>query len=138
MNSRTFRVSTGSMLSLAAGLLLSGGSVLAQTGNNTIEEITVVAPRQVTREPVGHTPSGGTIENISLTRRVDYSDLNLAVHADVEKLDKRVDDTAREACRQLEQLYPSAALSSPDCVRTAVNGAMMQVDKAVETAERSK
>ena len=138
MNSRTFRFSTGSLCYLAAGLLLSGGSALAQNGSNAIEEITVVAPRQITREPVGHTATGGTIENISLTRRVDYSDLNLTVHADVEKLDKRVDDTAREACRQLEQLYPSAALSSPDCVRTAVNGAMMQVDKAVETAERGK
>ena len=73
-------------------------------------------------------------ELISVTRRVNYADLDLALYADVMTLEKRVDDTAVEACRQLLKSYPFASPNSPDCIRRTLHGAKAQVDQAITAA----
>lgn len=123
-------------LSLLAGLTIGSGAVVAQQAGQGLEEITVVAPRAVTRETVGRTNVGGKVELISLTRHVDYSDLDLAAHADVMELQKRVDDIAKESCEDLAKMYPLSESKTPDCVKEAVASAKSQVDKAVMAAEK--
>lgn len=122
------------LVSLLAGLTVSGPAV-AQKASQTLEEITVVAPRTVTRKTVGRASDGAKIELISLTRRVDYSDLDLAAHADVMTLQKRIDDIARQSCDDLAQMYPLSDDRTPECVRQAVASAKAQVDQAVAAAE---
>jgi UrcA family protein len=121
-------------LVLVTGSLLAGGAAIAQESRETLEEITVVAPRLVTREVVGRTAVGGKVELISLTRRVNYADLNLENHADAMELEKRIDDTARESCDQLAKMFPLSDPNTPNCISEAVASAKAQKDKAVAAA----
>jgi UrcA family protein len=100
----------------------------------SIEEITVEAPRVVRRE-VGRTAVGGKLELITLTRRVNYADLDLTVDAQVTQLEKRVNDVARDACDELARVYPAPSAATRECVREAMEGAKPQVDAAVDAAK---
>lgn len=116
----------------------AGGSALAQeqvkfSGGATSAEVTVIAPRLLIRK-LGRDAVGVPTEVVSLTRHVNYADLDLKKPADDQTLEKRVDDMAKVACDQLAALYPMAAPESPDCIREATDGAMRQVDEAIETA----
>jgi UrcA family protein len=137
MKKRSVVVPVTSCLALAAGFAFCSGVATAQQGSQarTQEEVIVEAPRLV-RKDVGRGDLGGKVELISLTRRVSYSDLNLAMHADVMKLEQRINDTAKEACGQLEQLYPLADPETPNCVGQAVKGAMEQAQKVIDAAAK--
>jgi UrcA family protein len=121
---------------LAGGLLAIGGLASAQP---SASEVTIVAPRVVHQE-VGKSPSGTPIELISLSREVSYADLSLASTTGVATLDKRVADTARQACDQLELLYPAALYppnpSSQDCFKTAYAEGMAQAGAAIAAAHK--
>jgi UrcA family protein len=117
---------------------LASGTLCAQQSEQRLEEITVVAPRLVTRESVGRTASGGKVELILLTRHVSYADLNLAMHADVLQLEQRVNDVAKDSCEQLAKMYPLSDPNTPDCVREAVANAKAQMDAAVSAATSSE
>lgn len=115
----------------------SGAAAQDQRDEGGSAEIVVTAPYEVRREVVGRASgTGAPIEVISLTRRVDYSDLDLTRHADVQQLEQRVNEIAREACDQLSQLYPIAARDgNRDCVTEALRDAMRQVEQvAAQTA----
>lgn len=112
---------------VAIGCVITGGPVVAQQ----ISEIIVEAP--YLRQQVGRTSSGSPIELITLTKRVGYADLNLALQADVEQLNKRINDTAEEACKQIKSLYPLDP-SDPTCVKKAVDGGMAQAKVAIAAA----
>ena len=102
-------------------------------GGATSTEITVIAPRLIRLE-ISRTASGGTVEEVSLTRHVSYADLDLSKQSDVRELEQRVGDMAKLACEQLAALYPLAAPNSPNCIRQALNGAMEQVRAATTAA----
>ena len=58
----------------------------------------------------------------------------------VTELKRRINDTAKDACKQLDTLYPEA-LYPPltpkvDCVETAVDGAMAQANVAIAAAHK--
>jgi UrcA family protein len=100
-----------------------------------IFQITVIAPRLV-RQEVGRTNSGAPVEMISLTRRVDYKDLDLKQQVSVAELETRVKEVAEEACAQLARAYPLSDPQTPDCVKDAVQKAMVGVKAAVAAANR--
>ena len=122
-------------LALIAGFAVEGGTARAQQGS-TLEEITVVAPRLVTR--TDRTPIGPRVELISLTRHVVYRDLNLTLHNDVVTLEKRVNDIARESCDTLAKMYPMSDPNTPNCVEQAVRDAKKQVDQVVAAAGKDR
>jgi len=128
MNTNILARQTLRLVLLAIGIAIAGGPVVAQE----VSEITVVAPRPVTRV-VGRTSSGVPVELVTLTRHVSYADLDLAKSADAAALEARVNDTAKEACKQLDTLYPLRS-SDPECFKKAVDGAMVQVKAAVAAA----
>jgi UrcA family protein len=119
---------------VGVGLLTANVPAVAQQA----EQITVVAPREVHHEIVGRTYSGLPVELVSLTRQVSYAGLDLKKQADVAELEKRIHETAKEACKQLDTLYPD--LGNPrvpahqDCVKTAVDAAMVQAKAAIAAA----
>ncbi len=121
MNKRT--------LIVVAACVLASPPIVAQRVGDPIFTITVTAPRLV-RQEVGRTSSGAPVEMISLTRRVDYKDLDLKQHASVVELETRVREVAKEACDQLARVYPLSDPQTPDCVKTAVDKAMAQVHDA--------
>ncbi len=115
----------------SAALLVAGGLFAEQALAAATGSIIVTAPRTVHREHVGKTNAGIPTENVSLTRVVNTSDLDLAKVADMKILEERVAFTAKEACQQLDTLYPPASypMKSNDrqCYKEAVDGAMKQI-----------
>jgi UrcA family protein len=112
-----------------------GVGAVAQRTGDPIFEITVVAPRLV-RKDSERTPVGGKTELVSMTRRVTYDDLDLTVHADVLELEKRINDTAKETCGLLASVFPLSDPKTPDCVREAVDKAMVQARAAIAATRK--
>ena len=114
--------------------LIAGGTFLTSPPATAAQddEITVMAPRGIVREKVGRSALGAPIEEISLTRRVSFADLDLHRRADVNELERRVKLTAKAACDQLTRLYPlDQSPSDRDCKADAVKGGMQQVEMLV-------
>jgi UrcA family protein len=125
-----------SALALATMLTMGTHAARAQApAQGSIEEIVVEAPWKVETKVVSRSPSGVKIEEISLKRRVDYSDLDLTRTADVMELEKRITDVAKDSCMALERMYPLADANTQSCVKDAVSDAMKQEREAVAAAE---
>lgn len=140
MTPKTARV-TGVCLALGTGVLAGHAPGYAQDqpfGPMVMEEVVVIAPRVVRRERVDRTTGGGTVERVTLTRRVSYADLDLRMNADVMELERRVAGMAVEACEQLAEAHPmlDPEPSHEDCIEEATEGAMERVREAVAAAER--
>jgi UrcA family protein len=112
-------------------------TAFAQQGGQKVEEIVVTVPWAVSKV-VSQTSSGGKIEQISLTRHVYFGDLDLAKHADVMTLEKRVGDIAKESCDQLAKMYPISGPNPANCVEKAAASAKAQMDKVVAAAGAAK
>jgi UrcA family protein len=121
----------------AQSLLVTAGFVLASgvAAAEEMAQVTVEAARSV---QVGRTSSGVPIEQITLTRKVGYQDLDLTTQAGATALEKRVKDTAGEACKEIDRLYPLSTPGGASCVKTAVDDAMKQVHAAIAAAEQGK
>jgi UrcA family protein len=132
-----------SLLGGAALLLQFGNSpALAQAGPNgpavaqgdadspeANEHITIHAPEYVVkRKPIsGRQYNLANAEVISVSRAVNYADLNLSKPADVEELKKRITETAKDVCQELNRRYPKSSFQvvvDKDCVKSAVDDAM--------------
>ncbi len=135
MTGKTLTVQAACMV-LVASMAIDAGVARAQQAG-TLEEITVVAPRLVTRQ-AGRTAAGSNVELISLTRHVVYSDLNLTLHNDVMTLEKRVNDVAKEACDTLAKMYPLSDPNTPNCVEQATKEAKAQIDKLAGAAAKAR
>jgi len=115
-------------------LTIMNGQAVAQTN-----EITVTAPH-VVHQPGGHTPGGVPVEVVTIAHHVSYADLDLTTQAGQTALDSRIADSAKQACDQLEALYPPAQFpvdpANKDCLKTAIDGAMTQAAAAIAAAHK--
>jgi UrcA family protein len=121
---------------LAIGVVLAGAASAAQQ----LEEITIEGSR-MTKEVVGRSSStGARIELVTLARHASYSDLDLSTHSGALELQKRVELTAKAACKELDQLFPFGVNSSNtrSCVSKATNSAKVQVQAAIQSAEEAR
>jgi UrcA family protein len=93
------------------------------------EELIIRAP-DVVRRPLPRngpgTPPGLTNpEIISLTRAVSYEDLDLSRASDVQEMQRRIGNTARDICQELTRRYPRQnaeyVYSANDCVKKATD-----------------
>jgi len=120
---------------LVGALTIPTGSAAAQTTYTTREEITITPP-SVQHRTIGRSATGIPVEEMSLSRPVDYSDLDLSRWDDVQILNDRVRQAAYIACGELnrqypETLYPSYQSSDRDCVARATNEGIAQARWAV-------
>lgn len=94
------------------------------------EEITVFAPFVVRS-----TSTRGGVSTITMSRAINFHDLNLANDGDVTALKQRVNDTARAICRQLDRRFSGGRWQRTpqdrDCVQNASNSALAEVDMVV-------
>ena len=102
------------------------------------EQMTIIAPR-VQRRTVGRSDTGIPVEELSLSRVVDVSDLNLSRQQDVDAMDYRVRTAALRACDALDRaypqsLYPSYPSGDDGCVARATNEGVEQEREAVAAA----
>jgi UrcA family protein len=112
----------------ALGLALVALPVAAQSYYDndpgyTSDDLTVTAPRTLGRSAIG-----APIRNVSESRIVQTSDLDLGTSWGARELRRRIESAARSACDDLDARYPITSEDSPDCYRTAVRDAMMQAE----------
>ena len=123
----------------AVALAMTGTSAIAQQTETS--EVKIEASRSVQR--IGTSTIGAPIEIVQLTRRVNYADLDLATHRGALDLERRINDTAKAACKQLDTLYPLGTTEGPgkegkSCVKAAVDSAMVQAQASIAAAEKAK
>lgn len=126
-----------SKISVVLGLLVSSIAATAFAADQ-MSEITVEGSR-MTKEVVGRsTSTGAPIELITLSRHVNYTDLDLTTHSGVTELQKRIDTTAKVACRELDKVFPFSrnSDSARSCVDKAVKSAMPRAQEAIDSAEK--
>lgn len=113
------------------GALVVGGPSLAQQP----PEVLVEAPHvEKTTQPGA---MGRQTPALSIVYRVNYADLNIATHSGAVELEKRIKDSATQACQQLKKLYPETIEGETPCVQGAVKSAMAQAKKAIAVAEKA-
>lgn len=131
---------TRSIFKLAFPLTLAlaavSGAATAQEQAQSSQIIIQGQPVQVTT--VGRSYTGIPIVDYSFQRAVSYANLDLSTSSGAAELQKRVRETAKEACETLSAADP---LDAPDddgtCVRDATAGAMKQVTAAIAAASGS-
>jgi UrcA family protein len=135
------------LLALVAATLVCGwgasGPARAQAdadSHEANEHITVHAPDYVAkRAPLPGRQYGlMNAEVISLSKAVTYADLDLTKPADVQELQKRITDTAKDVCQELNRRYPKTSFQivvDRDCVKSAVDNAI-DVEKLVVAASK--
>ncbi|MGD9979982.1 MAG: UrcA family protein [Hyphomonadaceae bacterium] len=96
------------------------------------DEIVVVAPG-VHREPTGRRTSiGAPIVDLTTQRVVTTAGLDLRYDADADELYRRIDDSVRDACNELERASQGAPVSTRrDCIRDAQRDAHAQADALI-------
>lgn len=118
----------------AACAAASIGLGMGVAAADELGQITIGAG-QLTKTVVGRSPStGAAIEDIVLTRHVNYSDVDLGTRAGALELENRVKSVARAACELLAGLYPPTERDSADCTKQATEDAMVQVRVAIAAA----
>lgn len=131
---------TRSIFKLAFPLTLAlaavSGAAMAQEQAQSSQIVIQGQPVQVTT--VGRSYTGIPIVDYSFQRAVSYANLDLSTSSGAAELQKRVRETAKEACETLSAADP---LDAPDddgtCVRDATAGAMKQVTAAIAAASGS-
>ena len=131
MNTKICALHARHSLLVALGLAISSGFVVAQQTSDVVVEAARRVPEA--NQPYGVVP----VETVALKRRVTYTDLDLTTQAGATELEKRVNDTAKSACAELDKLYPLMAPGSPPCVKTAADDAMVQVQAAIAAAKKA-
>ncbi len=125
------------VIRVAAGLFAAvvlGNFAVAQQ----IQEVTVQASRVVEQKQVGRTASGVPIVDMSLAYGVSYADLDLTSHAGVVQLEKRVNDAAQQACKELSRQFPLVTTpNDADCAKMAADKAMPKVHELAAAAAKS-
>jgi len=132
MKKNVFAFRKGRSVAAAVGAVVTAGLVVANEpaaaqkteGGQVPELVEVVAPRAV-RQEVGTTPIGGRVELLKVTRQVIFADLDLKRQSARKELDRRIDEKAKEACKDLDTLVPLSP-PDPDCVKKAVESAAAQ------------
>jgi len=111
-------------LTLAAGTLsLLGTAASAQNSSDaaSLPAVTVQASPVVQHRSFGTNGLAG--EQLLLTRHVNYADLNLDTPEGKIALHRRIRDSARAACQELEARYPLELWTND--VQTCVQNAML-------------
>jgi UrcA family protein len=110
----------------------------AQSDDDQVSQITVHASQKVKTKQVGISYTGIPIEQVQLTRRVGYGDLDLASPAGKAALDKRIKDTAKAACEQLSMLYPLEQWTTDNqtCIADAIDATKTQEETLLSVASK--
>lgn len=124
-------------LALLAALTMTVAGTAAIAAESQITEHVIVEAGRPTGKVVGRSATGAPIEEVALSARVTYSDLELSIPSNAKVLKQRVHDAAREVCDRLEQMYPLGG-GSDSCARKAEEGAQQQVMAAITKAEARK
>jgi UrcA family protein len=119
-------------LPLTLALAVASGAVFAQEKDQT-SQITIQGKQVQVTKTVGRAFSGEPIDHYTFTSSVSYANLDLSTPAGVAELKKRVAETAKEGCEELQQAAAPMDLLADDhtCVQEATAGAMVKAKAAI-------
>jgi len=126
------KLRTMELTAIAAGLVVFSGASFAQ---QTAEVVVEAARPQVTHS----TANGFPIDVITIRHRVSYKDIDISTNAGAEVLQQRIKDAAKEACKDIDKLYPNVFVSSgvAVCEKAAIDDAMVQANAAIANARKT-
>ena len=106
------------------------------TGPKESEQITIEAsPYTIHRSPAPHRQYRLLVpERVSVSRSVSYADLTLSKPADAAEFRRRIEETARQVCEELDRRVPRSAFDivlDRDCVRTTTEQAMVSARRVM-------
>ena len=113
------------VIALLAAITISGGAVAQET-----EEVTVRGPGIQATE-VERSATGVPVVMFTVSYKVSYEDLDLTTAEGMAELTKRVEDAAKQGCREIGQAYRTAQPSDWLCARHATREAMDEVRQLV-------
>ena len=102
-----------------------GGAMEPPPADSLLSGVTVSVPKTIET-----TRYGIRSQEVFMSVRVPYGDLDMKSAAGVATLQKRVTDAGTYICRQLAIMYPVGTPDNYGCVRDAVKGAEPQIIKA--------
>jgi len=123
----------------ATGWAATSASSVPPAGAATHEEnerVVIHAPEMVVKRMGTDARQYGlrNAEVITGEKSVNFADLDLSKPADVRELEKRISETARDICEDLNRRYPRSSFQvvvDRDCVKTATDEAMDVVKNLV-------
>ena len=120
---------------LAAGLLVvAAGSYAA---DKKTEEVKVEASGIVEKD-AGHSESGLSIKSYSVSYEVSLDDLDLTTADGYAAAEKRVDNAAAAACKEIGLKYPESTPGDDKCAKQTASKAKARLHKAVGAAKAAK
>ena len=131
MPSSTFRFG----FPLAIALAMSGTAAVAQDQTPDVQ----IEAGEVQQTTVQLSEYGTPIERFWVDRKVSFADLDLTTVAGSAELMRRVTEAAKEGCAQVHAANPVdlSDMDDTSCVRTATDGALKQVNAAIEQRSKS-
>jgi|ERR1700730_17300003 UrcA family protein len=116
---------------LAIVLATASAAAVAQEADQTANEA-----GEVQQTMVGFSYTGIPVERLQVERPVSYANLDLTTPSGAAELKRRVIETAKAACEQLDSADPIALSDTDDfsCVKTATDGALKQANAAIAAA----
>jgi UrcA family protein len=124
---------------LFAGAVFAAPAGSAPQLEQLLPEVLVEAG-PVTRTVVGRSATtNAPIESVTVDYHVSYADLDLVKHADVQVLQERVEAAARDACQQLDELFPlrKSHQQTHACVEDAIRATTPQIQQVVASVQES-
>jgi UrcA family protein len=114
--------------------LVAVTSFAAMASAQTMQDVTIRASRNVVSKAAIPETGGFRVIDVSTSYGVRTSDLDLVSYAGVKTLEKRVNDAAMAACKDISRQYPNATPSEVECAKTATDKAMVEVQQIVAAA----
>ena len=122
----------GAAAALAACALFAGSAMAQQSEEITVTASRIAHPKVVTAVP------GTFMKNISLSYGVSTAGLDLTRTASEAELERRVNDAALAACKDIEKDYPMQSQPSvSECASNAAGKAMVQVHALIAAANKA-
>ena len=122
------------ILMCAAGGALATALMSTTAIAQPTQEVVVQATRIVTTTVGRDAATGAPINNITLSYGVSYAGLDLASYAGVTELEKRVNDAAQTACKEIGRQYPHSTPADEECAKAAAKKAMVKVHELASAA----
>jgi UrcA family protein len=97
-------------------------------------EAVVVKGSRIVTETVERTPAGIPIQEVTLTYKVSYGDLDPRTSAGKAQLQDRIKEAALAACREIRASHPHVQGTDDECAAAAYDEAMEQVRAIIAAA----
>lgn len=112
-------------IALLAAVAISGSALGQET-----EEVTVRGPGIQSTE-VERSSTGVAVVMLTVSYKVSYEDLDLTTTDGMAELTKRIEDAAKQGCREIGLAYRTAQPSDWLCARDATKEAIAAVEQRV-------